>query len=207
MRNRWLLWANLSWLLFSGGGAIGQTPPPQPIRLAANVSRPVLTTGSRATEVAELQAALRLLGYYSGGVDGVYGETTIAAVTRFQQAAGLTADGIVGNATWERLFPAVAAAPPPASSATAPTPTPATPTATPSASATVSLPLLKLGMRGAAVMGLQERLKALELFDGAIDGVFGNETQTAVKAAQKKYQLNPDGIVGPTTWSVLLREK
>ncbi len=219
MRNRSILWANLSWLVLSGclaPLAIGQTVPPDRTLLAA-LNRPTLTTGSRSAEVAELQAALRLLGYYAGPVDSVYGETTIAAVTRFQQAAGLTADGIVGNATWERLFPAR-----PGTPTTAPRPTadPATYSSAPGnlpanrstsnpapESATVSLPLLKLGMKGAAVIGLQERLRALGLFDGAIDGVFGPATQAAVKAAQSKFKLDADGVVGPTTWSVLLREK
>ena len=211
MRNRSIFWATLSGLVLNGcltGVAIGQTMPPDRLLLAA-LSRPTLTAGNRSAEVAELQATLRLLGYYAGAVDSVYGETTIAAVLRFQQAAGLTADGIVGNATWERLFPVLpngtTTPPQPIPEANAPRPSPSTAPAP--ESATVSLPLLKLGMKGAAVVGLQDRLRAIGLFDGAIDGVFGPATQAAVKAAQSKFKLEPDGIVGPTTWSVLLRGK
>lgn len=197
----------LSWLGGLPPGASAQIRLPE----GPAASRSTLTTGSRSAEVAELQAVLRLLGYYTGAVDSVYGETTIAAVTRFQQVAGLTADGIVGKATWDRLLPAVSNAPAPRP-VDAPTPQP-TASPNPAASnptaesATVSLPTLKLGMKGAAVMGLQDRLRALGLFDGAIDGVFGPATQTAVKAAQQKFQLDPDGVVGPTTWSILLRAK
>jgi peptidoglycan hydrolase-like protein with peptidoglycan-binding domain len=60
-------------------------------------------------------------------------------------------------------------------------------------------------MRGSAVNGLQERLKAIGAFKGAIDGVFGSETQEAVKSAQRSFNLEPDGIVGPATWTALLR--
>ncbi|NES85256.1 MAG: peptidoglycan-binding protein, partial [Moorea sp. SIO2B7] len=39
--------------------------------------------------VSELQAALKLLGYYDGSVNGIYSESSAIAVSRFQQAAGL----------------------------------------------------------------------------------------------------------------------
>jgi hypothetical protein len=38
----------------------------------------------------------------------------------------------------------------------------------------------------------------------AVDGVFGNETETAVKAWQHFFGLTEDGIVGPDTWAVLI---
>ena len=63
------------------------------------IRRPVLQPGSEGSEVSELQAAIKLLGYYSGPVDGRYGQTTEAAVARFQQDAGLKVDGITGPAT------------------------------------------------------------------------------------------------------------
>jgi peptidoglycan hydrolase-like protein with peptidoglycan-binding domain len=80
---------------------------PQPMP-DIRVNRPILRTGSQGTEVSELQAALRLLGYYTGKVDGVYSESTANAVSQFQKAAGLNPDGIVGSDTWNQLFPATA---------------------------------------------------------------------------------------------------
>lgn len=71
------------------------------------VNRPVLKTGSQGADVSELQAALKLLGYFTGTVDGFYGESTAIAVSRFQQASGINPDGIAGSATWNRLFPSV----------------------------------------------------------------------------------------------------
>jgi peptidoglycan hydrolase-like protein with peptidoglycan-binding domain len=36
-------------------------------------------------------------------VDGNYGDTTKAAVTKFQERNGLAQDGVVGVATWNKL--------------------------------------------------------------------------------------------------------
>ncbi|MBQ2698502.1 MAG: spore cortex-lytic enzyme [Firmicutes bacterium] len=55
--------------------------------------------GSRGDNVERLQQDLRQLGYYSGAVDGIYGEATKAAVRRLQADWGLTADGIAGPRT------------------------------------------------------------------------------------------------------------
>ena len=208
------------------------------------VNRPILKIGSRGAEVSELQAALKLLGYFTGTVDGIYGESTAIAVSRFQQSSGLTADGITGSATWARLFPSPSTAqmPPPTSStspasgfpvpASLPTTRPAsgfpvpsslpstmsgsdrnspftTPQNSPSTvnpqSTAVALPILREGMRGSAVAQLQERLRTLGFFRGTADGIFGTATQSAVKAAQQNFNLEPDGIVGAATWSALLR--
>jgi len=78
---------------------IAQTTSPEAI------NRPTLQVGSKGERVTELQAALKLLGYYTGTVDGVYNESTVLAVSRFQEAAGLKADGVVDATTWQRLFP------------------------------------------------------------------------------------------------------
>ncbi|NJO73468.1 MAG: hypothetical protein HC833_06690 [Leptolyngbyaceae cyanobacterium RM1_406_9] len=84
----------------------GQQAPASPNVDLPPSSRITLRVGSQGTQVSELQAMLRLLGYYSGAVDGVYQESTAIAVTAFQQAAGLTDDGVVGPSTWQRLLPA-----------------------------------------------------------------------------------------------------
>ncbi|HYX17006.1 MAG TPA: peptidoglycan-binding protein, partial [Nostoc sp.] len=69
------------------------------------INRPILKVGSQGERVSELQAALKLLGFYSGVVDGTYSENTASAVSQFKQAAGLNPDGIVDASTWQRLFP------------------------------------------------------------------------------------------------------
>ena len=55
--------------------------------------------GSRGNEVRQIQTKLKQLGYYSGTVDGIYGNATKNAVIAFQKNCGLTADGIAGPKT------------------------------------------------------------------------------------------------------------
>lgn len=55
--------------------------------------------GSTGSEVRTIQTKLKNWGYYFGNVDGIFGTMTRDAVIRFQRKNGLTADGIVGNAT------------------------------------------------------------------------------------------------------------
>lgn len=70
-------------------------------RLAGR-SWPVVRTGDTGERVKTVQYLLRSAGY-SVTVDGAFGSGTESAVRSFQQARGLSADGIVGTATWERL--------------------------------------------------------------------------------------------------------
>jgi peptidoglycan hydrolase-like protein with peptidoglycan-binding domain len=54
--------------------------------------------------VARLQTVMTNLGYYTGDIDGVYGEETTAAVTAMQEDLGVTpADGIYGPDTHAAL--------------------------------------------------------------------------------------------------------
>lgn len=65
-----------------------------------------LREGSTGEPVRQLQ--IRMAGWVSTdevlSVDGNYGARTKAAVTRFQQAYGLTADGIAGSQTFGKIY-------------------------------------------------------------------------------------------------------
>ncbi|MEB3211591.1 MAG: peptidoglycan-binding domain-containing protein, partial [Leptolyngbyaceae bacterium] len=193
--------------------------------------RPLLRLGSQGTDVADVQAMLTLLGFYRGSINGQFDDTTTLAVANFQRAAGITVDGIVGNTTWTRLLPSVTSisrptvnpeanpSPTPPSNSgnsggvarppqgTSPTSSPPTATRTPPpsdpATPYVEFPTLRRGMRGAAVIGLQARLQALGFYLGAADGIFGRQTEEAVIAAQRQFNLRPDGVVGAATWNVI----
>lgn len=69
------------------------------------VSAPATTLkpGDQGVQVKRLQRALVRLGYAAGAVDGVYGVSTQAALTRFQKASALTADGVLGPETLQAL--------------------------------------------------------------------------------------------------------
>lgn len=62
-----------------------------------------ITWGARGETVREIQRRLKDWGYYTGNVDGIFGEKTFAAVKEFQRKNGLDSDGIVGPKTAEAL--------------------------------------------------------------------------------------------------------
>ncbi|AFZ03373.1 peptidoglycan-binding domain-containing protein [Calothrix sp. PCC 6303] len=78
----------------------------------------------------------------------------------------------------------------------------------------VNKPTLKKGSRGIAVKDLQKLLYDFGAFaltcnyglpEVFIDGVFGDDTEAAVKAFQRQRFLKIDGVVGDVTWQVLYR--
>lgn len=63
-----------------------------------------LRVGNTGTQVKVLQWLLNQTDYTSGKVDGIFGTKTLAAVRKYQEANGLTVDGIVGKNTWAKLL-------------------------------------------------------------------------------------------------------
>lgn len=140
----------------------------------------LLKEGASGLEVRKLQGRLAELGYYAGGVDGIYGSTTTSAVKAFQRANGLSGDGQAGTQTQTKLYSANA------KYATSPVTT-----ANPDQTRTLSV-----GMTGNDVYALQERLIELNYLSGVADGVFGTETQNALIAFQNRNGLTADGTGG-----------
>ena len=72
---------------------------------------------------------------------------------------------------------------------------------------------LKRGDKNAVVRAVQGSFGyfysegAPEVYDVKMDGIFGAETEKAVRTFQKESGLTMDGIVGPQTWCVLLGGK
>jgi peptidoglycan hydrolase-like protein with peptidoglycan-binding domain len=64
-------------------------------------------------------------------------------------------------------------------------------------------PELALGDSGDGVAQLQARLHAIGVYDGAIDGSFGESTAKAVAEVQDRGGLTADGRAGPSTWRAL----
>ncbi|TWM85108.1 N-acetylmuramoyl-L-alanine amidase XlyA [Bacillus licheniformis] len=62
---------------------------------------------------------------------------------------------------------------------------------------------LKAGMSGSDVKKLQSKLNSLGFNAGKVDGIFGSQTESAVKQFQKAVGIAVDGIVGPNTRSKL----
>jgi hypothetical protein len=108
--------------VFSGGGkkaatGVTTTTPPTtittpstpPVTTPIRVPTSTLKLGDKGAQVTLLQHALKSLGYAPGAIDGKYGPSTQRAVARFQGAAKLATDGIVGPKTLAALTQAAAA--------------------------------------------------------------------------------------------------
>lgn len=66
-------------------------------------------------------------------------------------------------------------------------------------------PILRLGNAGAEVTKLQRLLRSLGFFSSPLDGKFSVTLEKAVKAAQLRYGLTADGVVGGQTWDVFIQ--
>ncbi len=178
--------------------------PNAPIRgITTSYPGTPLRRGSSGPNVVVLQVSLnRVAQNYPAipkipAVDGIFGSRTEASVRAFQQIFGLTADGIVGPATWYELvrlytgvtqlselrsqgqqFYAINWSPPNG---------------------------LQVGDSGEKVRLLQYMLSTLSSYISAIppvtvDGIFGNATRAAVLAAQRRFGLPETGNVDSATW-------
>lgn len=62
-----------------------------------------LKKGSTGDTVKEAQTLLKQKGYYTGKIDGDYGNLTVSAVKAFQKSNGLLQDGIFGPVTCKKI--------------------------------------------------------------------------------------------------------
>lgn len=63
--------------------------------------------------------------------------------------------------------------------------------------------LSQFGSTGEEVRQIQKKLKSLGYYTGTVDGIFGSQTRTAVRAFQRACGLTVDGIAGPKTLAYL----
>ena len=167
-----------------------------------------LKEGSTGSAVRTLQTRLKALGYYTGEIDGDFGQGTEDAVRYFQRVNGLTVDGKAGSATTALVYSGSAK-----SAAQDATPTPRV-TATPSpipdnVYVLVTAPpngdyvTLERGHYGSLVRSMQQQLKNQGYYTGDVDGYYGEGTENAVKAFQRAKGLIVDGKAGRATLRVL----
>ncbi|MBD2462416.1 peptidoglycan-binding protein [Oscillatoria sp. FACHB-1407] len=164
--------------------------PSEPLLISQSIDSGVLQLQDSGSAVEQLQNQLTTLGYYDGPITGFFGSLTEDAVIRFQQANGLTSDGIVGPATQAALQRSLNSQ---SQSFNASTP------------AVVNDGLLQLEDQGDQVTALQTRLQQLGYYNGPITGFFGSLTEDAVIRFQQANGLTPDGIVGASTQAALQR--
>jgi peptidoglycan hydrolase-like protein with peptidoglycan-binding domain len=137
---------------------------------------PRISRANRTNGTHPIRAIQYLLNYrgVKVKVDGKFAAQTEAAVKRFQKTHKLKVDGVVGPQTWEEL-----------------------------------IVRLKRGDKGNAVRAVQTALNGIindvgeHRFALKEDGVFGFETEKAVRDFQKGKPHEADGIVDPQTWCFL----
>jgi N-acetylmuramoyl-L-alanine amidase len=139
----------------------------------------LIRIGDRSQEAADVQARLRELGFEIDDEPSHFGEATRRSVMDFQQRRGILIDGIVGPNTWSELVEAGWRI------------------------GDRALYLARPLMRGDDVLALQARLNALGFDAGREDGIFGRDTDAAVRAFQHEYAIEEDGIFGLRSHSAL----
>lgn len=162
-----------------------------------------LGPGDTGADVELLQRRLNRISTNFPGIpkiptpDGYYGPSTTDAVTEFQRVFGLTADGLVGRATWNQIQFIY--------------------TAVKKLSEITSEGLsiqdltttyerdLSPGDSGDGVRVIQYFLSYISLFvptvqSAELDGSFGSATEDAVKSFQKTYGLEENGVVDRATY-------
>ena len=146
----------------------------------------IITMGSRGENVIRIQKRLIRLGYnVPGGADGQYGSGCREMIKKFQGDNGLEIDGDVGENTWNTLFPLQ------------------------NQKENSEWPryYIAKGMSDGNVSIIQTRLSNLGYSIGPIDGIFGENTEEAIKNFQETNHLDVDGIVGRDTWNALFNYK
>lgn len=142
--------------------------------------------GDSGLAVSDVQKRLRDLGFMRPGFDSeasqaFYGEETARIVREFQEMRGLRADGNVDETTWHELV---------------------------EASFQLGDRFLYLRIppfRGDDVRKIQRYLNSLGFNAGREDGIFGQDTDKALRAFQHNVGLPVDGIAGSSTIACLLR--
>lgn len=156
-----------------------------------------LRKGYTGDDVRSVQSMLQELGFYSGSLDGVYGTGSVAAVKSFQQKNGLTADGLAGLQTFNKLFSSSANGSGGSSDNSG-----STSSGNGGNASSGTYITLRLGDKGSEVKSMQKALKDLS-YDVSADGTFGALTQVAVIAFQKRNGLTTDGVAGAKTQNLL----
>lgn len=130
--------------------------------------------GDEGPAVRDIQDRLAALGFESSGDErACFGDCTAQAVTAFQKAKGMDADGIVGPDTWRSLYEAGYRL------------------------GDRIIFMRRPMIRGEDVAELQSRLNSLGFDSGKVDGIYGPQTEHAVLDFQNNRHLAEDGRVGP----------
>ncbi len=159
-----------------------------------------LQIGDNSSDVGILQYMLSYISlFYSTipevNIDGQFGSSTQNSVIQFQKTFNLPATGQVGEQDWSKLYNVY--------NSILQTVVPLYP------EQIYPGRVLTIGSVGEEVRLIQNYLNVISRRYGDIptveeDGNFGNSTRNAVIAFQRRFNLEPDGVVGLGTWSRII---
>lgn len=162
-----------------------------------------LVPGTAAEAVRTVQYYLSFLSFFFENIDfvpltGVFDAETERAVRAFQETYGLTADGIVGRQTWNKLtsvYNDIVSSLPADYQTVLGTVFPGK--------------MIVLGDTGDSVRIIQENLNNIAEYDPAIPkvnvtGVYDDATLSAVAVLQAQIGREPSGAVDPIIWSEII---
>ncbi len=164
-----------------------------------------ISLGDQGEKVTVLQYFLSVLSAFDPYippvmVDGVFGQRTLDAVLAFQKINDLAEDGVVGDTTWNAIYSQfrgtvnrvfegndafrINLVPAPDET-------------------------LTVGAQGETVSALQEYLNAIALDNGdetfiPVDGIYGLQTENAVRRFQQQSGLAQNGEVNRATWEAII---
>lgn len=151
----------------------------------------VYAEGNRGSMITDMQLNLQKAGYLKGGVDGVYGKDTADAVKALQKHKGIPVSGVIDEMTYAVLENQSLSADEAANLSSA---------GKADGSSTF---LYQKGDRGTEVSSLQRKLKKMDYLKGAVDGIYGNDTEEAVRKFQKKKKLPVTGKVNKAAFDAI----
>jgi peptidoglycan DL-endopeptidase CwlO len=145
--------------------------------MADDAQKYLVSKGADGTDVHEMQIRLRELGYMKTATNH-FGTDTEAAVKKFQQLNGLSADGAVGSETLEMMY-----------------------------SEDAKANFFAKGEYSEDIKSYQVKLQKLGYLTSTPDGKYGDDTIIAVKRFQDRNGVIADGYMGPQTISLLKSAK
>lgn len=161
--------------------------------------------GSTGEEVKKIQTRLTELGFYTGAIDGNFGDATEKAYRAFQEAAGLTVDGIAGSDR-EVLYSDDAPTAPKQEETTAPQEETKTDNKEENKEENTETSEFKSGDENNSVKEIQARLAVLGYFDIDPTGYYGDYTVQTVMNFQLANALEATGVVDKATYDLLFSE-
>ncbi|MBT5579294.1 MAG: hypothetical protein HOJ56_03185 [Acidimicrobiaceae bacterium] len=134
-----------------------------------------LRRGDKGAAIRDLHRRLVVAGFTDVGELEIFDTDTERAVREFQSSRRLVEDGVCARQTWAALIEADHRL------------------------GDRMLYLRSPMTRGDDVTDLQQRLGSLGFDAGYVDGIFGPDTESALRNFQHNQAVTPDGVVGPDT--------